>query len=37
MSNDNQDILWKQRLANFNRAFLLLRDAMDNDRSTLSQ
>ena len=37
MSNDNQDIRWKQRLANFSRAFLLLRDAMDNDRSTLSQ
>ena len=37
MSNDNQDIRWKQRFANFSRAFLLLRDAMDNDRSTLSQ
>ena len=37
MSDDNQDIRWKQRFANFNRAFLLLRDAVDNDRSTLSQ
>ena len=37
MSDDNQDIRWKQRFANFSRAFLLLRDAMDNDRSTLSQ
>lgn len=33
----NPDIRWKQRFANFNRAFLLLREAMDNDMSTLSQ
>ncbi len=32
-----EDIRWKQRFSNFNRAFLLLRDAMDNDMSTLSQ
>ncbi len=32
-----QDIRWKQRFANFNRAFLLLRDAMENDLATLSQ
>ena len=37
MSNENQDIRWKQRFSNFNRAFLLLRDAMGNDMSTLSQ
>jgi nucleotidyltransferase substrate binding protein (TIGR01987 family) len=37
MSNENQDIRWKQRFSNFNRAFLLLREAMDSDRSTLSQ
>lgn len=32
-----QDIRWKQRFANFNRAFLLLREAMENDMATLSQ
>lgn len=32
-----EDIRWKQRFSNFNRAFLLLRDAMDNDMPTLSQ
>jgi nucleotidyltransferase substrate binding protein (TIGR01987 family) len=37
MSNENQDIRWKQRFANFTRAFLLLREAMDSDRSALSQ
>jgi nucleotidyltransferase substrate binding protein (TIGR01987 family) len=37
MSNENQDIRWKQRFSNFNRAFLLLREGMDNDMSTLSQ
>lgn len=37
MSNDNQDIRWKQRFSNFSRAFLLLREAMENDISTLNQ
>ncbi len=37
MSNNYQDIRWKQRFANFNRAFLLLREAMENDISTLNQ
>jgi len=32
-----QDIRWKQRFNNFNRAFLLLREAMENDLATLSQ
>ncbi|MCX7106087.1 MAG: HI0074 family nucleotidyltransferase substrate-binding subunit [Methylococcales bacterium] len=32
-----QDIRWKQRFTNFNRAFLLLREAMENDLATLSQ
>jgi nucleotidyltransferase substrate binding protein (TIGR01987 family) len=32
-----QDILWKQRFTNFNSAFLLLREAMENDLATLSQ
>ena len=32
-----QDIRWKQRFANFSRAFLLLRDAMENDISKLNQ
>lgn len=32
-----QDIRWKQRFANFSRAFLLLREAMENDISTLNQ
>ena len=32
-----QDIRWKQRFSNFNRAFLLLREAMENDLATLSQ
>jgi nucleotidyltransferase substrate binding protein (TIGR01987 family) len=31
------DIRWKQRFSNFNRAFLLLREAMENDMSSLSQ
>jgi nucleotidyltransferase substrate binding protein (TIGR01987 family) len=34
---NNQDIRWLQRFANFKRAFLLLREAMDNDISKLSQ
>ena len=32
-----QYIRWKQRFNNFNRAFLLLREAMENDLATLSQ
>ncbi len=31
-----EDIRWKQRFANFNRAFSLLREAMDNDLAKLS-
>jgi nucleotidyltransferase substrate binding protein (TIGR01987 family) len=34
---NNQDIRWLQRFANFKRAFLLLREAMENDISKLSQ
>lgn len=34
---DTQDIRWKQRFPNFRRAFLLLRDAMENDLASLSQ
>ena len=34
---NNQDIRWQQRFANFQRAFLLLREAMDNDLAQLSQ
>ena len=37
MSNDHQDTRWKQRFANFSRAFLLLREAMENDIATLNQ
>jgi len=37
MNDNNQDNRWKQRFSNFNRAFLLLREAMENDLSTLSQ
>lgn len=33
----DQDIRWKQRFSNFKRAFLLLRDALDNDMDKLSQ
>lgn len=32
-----QDIRWQQRFANFKRAFLLLREAMENDIAQLSQ
>ncbi|MGL1890640.1 MAG: nucleotidyltransferase substrate binding protein [Spirochaetaceae bacterium] len=35
--SDNTDIRWKQRFSNFKRAFLLLREAMDNDLDSLSQ
>ena len=34
---NNQDIRWQQRFNNFQRAFLLLREAMDNDLDSLSQ
>ena len=37
MNDNKQDIRWKQRFANFNRAFLLLREAMENDLPSLSQ
>lgn len=32
-----QDIRWQQRFNNFQRAFLLLREAMENDLDRLSQ
>ena len=34
--NPNPDIRWKQRFRNFDRAFLLLRDAMENGPSALN-
>jgi len=34
---NNQDVRWQQRFANFQRAFLLLREAMENDMNRLSQ
>jgi nucleotidyltransferase substrate binding protein (TIGR01987 family) len=37
MTEENQDIRWKQRFANFQRAFLLLRDAIENDIASLNQ
>ena len=37
MSNENQDIRWQQRFHNFSRAFILLREAMENDLTTLNQ
>ena len=30
---DNKDIRWKQRFQNFQRAFLLLKEALENDIS----
>lgn len=33
----DQDIRWRQRFANFQRAFLLLREAMEREPSQLSQ
>lgn len=33
----NPDIRWKQRFQNFNRAFVLLRDAMENGPDALNQ
>lgn len=32
-----QDIRWQQRFKNFQRAFFLLREAMENDLNTLNQ
>lgn len=37
MTQQNPDIRWQQRFANFQRAFLLLRDAMDSNLPELSQ
>jgi hypothetical protein len=34
--NSNSDIRWKQRFRNFDRAFVLLRDAMENGPSALN-
>ncbi len=34
---NDQDIRWQQRFANFQRAFLLLREAIEKDRAQLSQ
>lgn len=33
----NSDIRWKQRFQNFDRAFVLLRDAMENGPTALNQ
>lgn len=33
----NPDILWKQRFQNFDRAFVLLRDALENGPDSLNQ
>ncbi len=35
--NPNPDIRWKPRFQNFDRAFVLLRDAMENGPSALNQ
>ena len=35
--NPNPDIRWKQRFQNFDRAFVLLRDAMEKGPSALNQ
>ena len=35
--NPNADIRWKQRFQNFDRAFVLLRDAMENGPDALNQ
>ena len=35
--NPNADIRWKQRFQNFDRAFVLLRDAMENGPAALNQ
>ena len=33
----NPDILWKQRFQKFDRAFVLLRDALENGPDSLNQ
>ncbi|NQX01033.1 nucleotidyltransferase substrate binding protein [bacterium] len=35
--SQNPDIRWKQRFQNFDRAFVLLRDALENGPDTLNQ
>ena len=35
--NQKPDIRWKQRFQNFDRAFVLLRDALENGPETLNQ
>lgn len=35
--NQNPDIRWKQRFQNFDRAFVLLRDALENGPDSLNQ
>ena len=35
--NPNPDIRWKQRFQNFDRAFVLLRDALENGPDSLNQ
>jgi nucleotidyltransferase substrate binding protein (TIGR01987 family) len=35
--SQNPDIRWKQRFQNFDRAFVLLRDALENGPSSLNQ
>ena len=35
--NSNADIRWKQRFQNFDRAFVLLRDALENGPAALNQ
>ena len=35
--NPNPDIRWKQRFQNFDRAFVVLRDAMGNGPDALNQ
>ena len=37
MNGANEDIRWKQRFQNFSRAFLLLREALENDLASLNQ
>ncbi|MCX8501526.1 MAG: nucleotidyltransferase substrate binding protein [Alphaproteobacteria bacterium] len=37
MNPETPEIRWHQRFQNFQRAFLLLRDAMERDRASLSQ
>ena len=37
MNGATEDIRWKQRFQNFSRAFLLLREALENDLASLNQ